>query len=80
MVKVKMKNKKVTISKLCEHEGKVVKLYGWVYNTRNIGKFCFLIFRVGPLLVLRCLLINLKPAIYLLDQPPIEAGCLLWIV
>ena len=42
-----MKNKKVTISKLCEHEGKVVKLYGWVYNTRNIGKIWFLIFRDG---------------------------------
>ncbi len=39
--------KTVTINQLHEHEGKEVQLKGWVYNTRNIGKIWFLIFRDG---------------------------------
>ena len=39
--------KTVTINQLHEHEGQEVQLKGWVYNTRNIGKIWFLIFRDG---------------------------------
>ena len=39
--------KTVTINQLHEHEGKEVQLKGWVYNTRNIGKIWFIIFRDG---------------------------------
>ena len=39
--------KTVTINQLHEYEGKEVQLKGWVYNTRNIGKIWFLIFRDG---------------------------------
>ena len=39
--------KTVTINQLHDHEGQEVQLKGWVYNTRNIGKIWFLIFRDG---------------------------------
>ena len=39
--------KTVTIDKLSNYEGKDVKLKGWVYNTRNVGKIWFVIFRGG---------------------------------
>ena len=37
----------VTIKKIGEYEGQEVQLKGWVYNTRNVGKIWFLIFRDG---------------------------------
>ena len=37
--------KTVTIDKLSNYEGKDVELKGWVYNTRNVGKIWFVIFR-----------------------------------
>ena len=39
--------KTVTIDKLSNYEGKDVELKGWVYNTRNVGKIWFVIFRDG---------------------------------
>jgi len=39
--------KTVTINQLSEHEGQDVELKGWVYNTRNVGKLWFIIFRDG---------------------------------
>lgn len=38
---------KVTINNLSKYEGEEVKLKGWVYNTRSIGKIWFIIFRDG---------------------------------
>jgi asparaginyl-tRNA synthetase len=43
--------KTVTINQLDKFEGQEVQLKGWVYNTRNIGKIWFLIFRDGTGLV-----------------------------
>ncbi len=37
----------VKICDLKNYEGKTVELKGWVYNTRNIGKIWFIIFRDG---------------------------------
>ncbi len=39
--------KTVTINQLSEYEGQDVELKGWVYNTRNVGKLWFIIFRDG---------------------------------
>lgn len=39
--------KKTTISKLSEHVGEEVKINGWIYNIRNIGKIWFVILRDG---------------------------------
>ncbi len=39
--------KTVTIKDLGQYEGQDVTVKGWVYNTRNIGKIWFLIFRDG---------------------------------
>ncbi|MBA66154.1 MAG: asparagine--tRNA ligase [Candidatus Marinimicrobia bacterium] len=39
--------KTITINDLGSFIGKTVKLKGWVYNTRSIGKIWFLIFRDG---------------------------------
>ena len=44
--------KTVTIDKLSNYEGKDVELKGWVYNTRNVGKIWFVIFRDGTGLLL----------------------------
>ena len=52
-----MKIKKVTINKLSDHEGDIVQLNGWVYNTRSIGKIWFLIFRDGTGL-LQCVVVK----------------------
>ena len=39
--------KTVTIDQLSDYEGHDVELKGWVYNTRNVGKIWFIIFRDG---------------------------------
>ena len=39
--------KTVTINQLSKYEGQDVELKGWVYNTRNVGKLWFIIFRDG---------------------------------
>ena len=39
--------KTVTIDQLSKYEGQDVELKGWVYNTRNVGKIWFIIFRDG---------------------------------
>ena len=39
--------KTVTINQLSKYENQEVELKGWVYNTRNIGKIWFIIFRDG---------------------------------
>ena len=39
--------KKTTISKLSNYVGKKVKVNGWVYSIRNIGKIWFVILRDG---------------------------------
>ena len=52
-----MKIKKVTINRLCDYEGEIVQLNGWVYNTRSIGKVWFLIFRDGTGL-LQCVVVD----------------------
>ena len=39
--------KTTTISKLSEYVGKEVKINGWIYNIRNIGKIWFVILRDG---------------------------------
>ena len=43
--------KTVTIKDLKNHENEEVKINGWVYNTRSIGKIWFLIFRDGTGLI-----------------------------
>ena len=49
--------KTVTIKDLKNHENEEVKINGWVYNTRSIGKVWFLILRDGTGL-LRCVLVD----------------------
>ena len=39
--------KKTTINKLKKHVGKKVRVDGWIYSIRNIGKIWFLILRDG---------------------------------
>ena len=35
------------VSKISDYDGKLVRLNGWVYNTRRSGKIGFLMFRDG---------------------------------
>ena len=49
--------KHVTINKLKNYVGQTVKLKGWVYNTRNVGKVWFLILRDGTGL-LQCVVVK----------------------
>ena len=39
--------KTTTISKLNKYVGEKVKINGWIYNIRNIGKIWFVILRDG---------------------------------
>jgi asparaginyl-tRNA synthetase len=47
----------VIIKNLGEYSGKEVKINGWVYNTRSVGKIWFLILRDGSGL-LQCVVVN----------------------